>query len=59
MLTWFPGVNVDALPLALSREDDPRYRNMRLHRAAIGHRLFLEKGGVTEYFGFDEEPCAS
>lgn len=53
-VVWVPGVNIDALPGELSAQNDPRYWQLRGRAAKTGHRIFLAKRGVRDYYGFDD-----
>lgn len=52
-IVWVPGVNITTLPWTPHWEH-PDYAKYRGRAFDTGHRIFLAKRGVTQYFGFDE-----
>lgn len=52
-VVWVPGVNINELPYDRSKEH-PDYGKYRGRAVSLGHKIFMEKRGITHYFGFDE-----
>jgi len=50
-------VNITTLPYNRDKED-PRYASFRGRAKALGHRIFLRKRGVSEFFGSESTPPA-
>lgn len=52
-VVWVPGVNINALPYE-PKWQHPDYGTYRGRARNLGHRIFLQKRGITNYYGFDE-----
>ena len=52
-VVWVPGVNINELPRDRSKVH-PDYAKYRGRALSLGHRIFLEKRGIKQYFGFDD-----
>jgi len=52
-VAWVPGVNIKALPYTPAWQH-PDYAMYRSRAKSFGHKIFLKKRNVKDYYGFDE-----
>lgn len=49
-VAYISGVNITVLPHN-ARKEDPRYSKLRGRAKSLGHRVFLKKRGVSQFYG--------
>src|SRR5262249_34171231 len=52
-VVWVEGVNINELPRD-RRKEHPEYGRYRGRAMSLGHKIFLQKRGITHYISFDE-----
>ena len=54
LVVWVPGVNINQMPYDLHMQHRD-YNAYRSRAKNLGHQIFLQKRGIKNYYGFDED----